>query len=78
MDNTILDQITAIFKDVLQNDRIELTETSSAKDVDGWESATHMMIITEIENQFDVEFELDELWEMKNVGDLITILKSKI
>jgi len=78
MDKTLLNQITTIFKDVLQNENIELTESSSAKDVDGWESATHMMIITEIENQFDIEFELDELWGMKNIGDLIGILKSKI
>ncbi len=78
MDSHILEQITAIFKSVLQHDRVVLTETTTTQDIDGWESATHMIIISEIEDQYNVEFELDELWSMKNIGDLIQILKSKL
>lgn len=78
MDTNILDKISIIFAEILQHDNFKLTETSTTNDIDGWESATHMMIITEIENQFNIEFELSELWSMKNVGDLVNILKSKI
>jgi acyl carrier protein len=78
MGNEILEKITLIFSDVLQHNNFKLTETTTTEDVDGWESATHMMIITEIEEQFNIEFELSELWSMKNIGDLLNTLKVKI
>lgn len=78
MNSDIIKQITGIFKTVLQHDRVVLNETTTTHDIDGWESATHMMIISEIENHYNVEFELNELWEMKNIGDLIQVLKSKL
>ena len=36
-----------------------------------------MMIISEIEDQFNIEFELDELWTMKNIEDLVASVASK-
>lgn len=77
-DNQILDHISKIFTSVLEHSDFVLTHSSTAKDVDGWESATHIMIITEIEETFDIEFDLDELWEMKTIGDLIDSIKLKV
>lgn len=77
MDNTILNTVTDIFKQVLQHDNVVLTPTTTTNDVDGWESATHMMIITDIEAHFQIEFELDELWNMKHIGDLIALIEAK-
>jgi len=78
MDHNVLKKITLIFSEVLQHNNFQLTESTTTSDVDGWESATHMMIITEIEDQFNIEFELSELWSMKNVGDLVSTVKTKI
>lgn len=78
MDHNVLKKITHIFSEVLQHDNFELEESTTTNDVEGWESATHMMIITEIEEQFNIEFELSELWSMKNVGDLVSTVKTKI
>ncbi|WP_308991962.1 acyl carrier protein [Mariniflexile litorale] len=77
MDSTILDKIKVIFSNVLEHSDFNLTESTTTKDVNGWESSTHMMIITEVETEFDIEFELDELWSMKNVGDLVRIIALK-
>jgi len=49
-----------------------------AKDVDGWESITHMMIISEIEKAFKIKFKLMDLMNMNNVGDLIKTIESEI
>lgn len=75
----ILETITESFVKVLEHNNFTLTESTTADDVDGWESVTHMMIITEIENTFKIKFKLMDLMGMENVGDLIqsiTKLKS--
>jgi acyl carrier protein len=77
MDKNILEKIKQIFKEVLEHDNFQLDPTTTTKDVEGWESSTHMMIISEIEDQFNIEFELDELWTMKNIGDLVASVASK-
>jgi len=77
MDKNILEKIKQIFKEVLEHDNFQLAPTTTTKDVEGWESSTHMMIISEIEDQFNIEFELDELWTMKNIGDLVASVASK-
>ena len=77
MDKNILEKIKQIFKEVLEHDNFQLAPTTTTKDVEGWESSTHMMIISEIEDQFNIEFELDELWTMKNIEDLVASVASK-
>jgi len=77
MDKNILEKINQIFKEVLEHDNFQLAPTTTTKDVEGWESSTHMMIISEIEDQFNIEFELDELWTMKNIEDLVASVASK-
>ncbi|WP_166966381.1 acyl carrier protein [Yeosuana marina] len=78
MNNNILEKVTAVFTKILEHDNFELSESTTTHDVDGWESSTHMMIITEIEDEFNIEFELDELWSMKNIGDLVSCIQNKI
>ncbi|WP_445736487.1 acyl carrier protein [Mariniflexile sp.] len=77
MDKNILEKINQIFKEVLEHDGFQLSLTTTTKDIEGWESSTHMMIISEIEDQFNIEFELDELWTMKNIGDLVESVSLK-
>ena len=77
MDKNLLEKINQIFKEVLEHDNFQLAPTTTTKDVEGWESSTHMMIISEIEDQFNIEFELDELWTMKNIEDLVASVASK-
>ncbi len=74
----IYEKLTKIFHEVFTNTDLVLTASLSANDVDNWDSLTHMILISEIENQFDVKFKLKELNKMKNVGDLVEIIESKL
>ena len=77
MNKDILKKIRTIFINVLEKDDFELIGSSKIGDIDGWESSTHMMIISEVEDQFNIEFELDELLTMKNIEDLLGSVASK-
>ena len=66
-----------IFQNIFEDDKIELTDDLSAKDVDNWDSLTHMILITEIEEKFEIKFILKDLNQLENVGDLIRIISIK-
>lgn len=74
----IFEKINPIFVKVLEHDNFELTETTTTEDVDGWGSLSHMVIIEEIEKEFNIKFKLMDLMTMDNVGDLVKSIKSNI
>ncbi|WP_025739889.1 acyl carrier protein [Aquimarina pacifica] len=74
----ILSKVNEAFVSVLEHNNFELTDQTTADDVDGWESITHMMIITEVEKKFEIKFKLMDLMNMNNVGDLINTITSEI
>lgn len=74
----IFDKIKVAFVSVLEHNNFKLTENTTAQDVDGWESITHMMIISEIEKSFGIKFKLMDLMNMNNVGDLVKTVQAEI
>ena len=74
----LLNQVNLIFQDVLENSSLQITGDTSAKDIDNWNSLNHVLLIAEIENKFNISFELDEMILFKNVGDIINAIKTKI
>ena len=73
----ILVTIKESFVRVLEHDNFELNESTTAKDVDGWESITHLLIMNDIEKVFNINFKLMDLMAMENVGDLINTVRKE-
>lgn len=74
----ILSKVKIAFVSVLEHDNFELTYETTASDVDGWESITHMIIIAEVEKSFGIKFKLMDLMNMNNIGDLINTIQSEM
>tara|TARA_B100000941_G_C28229957_1_gene411051 strand:- start:104 stop:343 length:240 start_codon:yes stop_codon:yes gene_type:complete len=75
--NVIL-KLTDIFREIFNNQDIILDIKMTAKDIDNWDSLTHMLLIAEIEKKFSIKFKLKELNNLDNVGNLIEIINEKI
>lgn len=74
--NEVFEKIIEICKDVFEDETLVLTETTTAADVEGWDSLTHLSLVNEIEVTFDVAFTLDEMTGIKNLGELLdTVMK---
>lgn len=73
----IYTRLAQIFEDVFDEDSIEITPELSAKDVDGWDSLTHIRLILTIERAFKIKFSTSEIGKLRNVGDLVTLIKAK-
>ena len=74
----ILEALNGIFRHVLKNESLNLTEPPTAHDVDGWDSLTNMLLISEVEKAFGVRFNFREIVKMKNVGDLCAAIANKM
>lgn len=78
MEENLLDQkLREIFKASFNN-LPELLENTSSKDIVDWDSLRHVMLITEIENQFDIKFELDEMLSMSTYGEIRSNVSKKL
>ena len=77
-DAEILQKLTGIFRDVFDDDSLVLTETSTADDVDEWDSFNHINIIVATEAGFRVKFQTAEIEGLKNVGHLVALIQRRL
>jgi len=68
----ILEKLNAVLRDVLDDDRIRVSEESAARNVPGWDSVANIRIMLGIEEEFGLRFDLGEYSDFKNIGDLIS------
>jgi acyl carrier protein len=71
-------RLTEIFENVFDEGDIEITPELSAKDVDGWDSLTHIRLILTVEKAFKIKFSTSEVGKMENVGDLVKLIKARV
>lgn len=74
----IITQVQGIFRDILDEESLTLSRETTANDVDGWDSLTHIQLIVAIEKNFKVKFSSREILSWKNVGELLDSLYSKV
>lgn len=67
-------RLTRVFHDVFDDDSIVLTDATSAKDIEDWDSLEHINLIGAVEKEFRMRFTVREVSGMKNVGEMLDIL----
>jgi acyl carrier protein len=77
MEDPIITGLTAVFRDVFDDDEIVLRPDLTADDVDGWDSLAHIRLILSVQKKFGVKFSPIEMNRLKNVGDLIALTRQK-
>ena len=76
--NEVFEKMMEICRDVFDDDKLVVTEATTAADVEGWDSLTHLSLVNELEEVFEVEFTLDEVTGSKYLGDLLNALMKHI
>lgn len=76
--NEIIEKLTAIFHEVFNDNAIVIRDDMTAADVENWDSLTHMLMISKVEETFGIKFKLKELNKLKMVADLINIIETKL
>ena len=71
-------QLAEIMSEVFDDDTIEATEATTAKDVDGWDSLSHIRFIVTVEQHFKIKFTSREVENFRNLGDLLKAINAKL
>lgn len=71
MRDEIYTRLTAIFVDIFDDEDIALTDETTAADVEGWDSLAQITLISSVEDEFDISFQMKDVVNLKNVGALV-------
>lgn len=78
MYDQIVAKLETIFRDVLDDDSINIHRSTTANHIDGWDSLSHIRIILTVEKKFKIKFSAKEVNALKNVGEFVDLISSKI
>jgi acyl carrier protein len=72
------EDLTSVFRMVFDNPQITINEKTTSNDIVGWDSFSHINLISAIEEHFKIEFTQSEAFNFENVGELMTTLQKKV
>jgi acyl carrier protein len=78
MNMTTMETLNDIFRLVFDDEEIQISPEMTSNDVEGWDSLSHVNLITAVEARFKIRFNQRELLTLKNIGDLFNTIESKI
>jgi acyl carrier protein len=76
-DAQIYSRLAGVFNDIFDDETIAVTPQLTAKDVDGWDSLTHIRLILSVEKAFKIRFTTSEIGNLENVGDLVALIRAR-
>ena len=77
MRDSILEKMNEIFQTYFDDEAINLIESTTAADIDDWDSLAQVGLILIIEQTFALKFSLDEIDKLANVGEMVDLIHAK-
>jgi acyl carrier protein len=74
----IINQLQGIFRDVLDDETVSLAAATTADDVDGWDSLSHIQLIVAAEKHFRIKFDSREILSWRSVGEMAQAIARKL
>ncbi len=75
--NEPLERLTELFRMVFDDPSLNISRTTTANDVEAWDSLTHINLIVAVEREFRIRFTTAQVTGMKDVGDLVDLIVQK-
>ena len=73
----VMPRLTRVFRNVFGDKRLIISRRTTADDVDDWDSLEHINLIAAVENEFAMKFKMKEVSSMKNVGEMVAIIRER-
>lgn len=70
-------RLTKVFHDVFDDDTIIISDSTTADDIDDWDSLEHINLVAAVESEFGIRFSMKQVSSMKNVGEMADIILSQ-
>ena len=72
-----LKKINKIFQFIFDDKNLKINRKTSAKDIDEWDSLAQIKLISRIEKEYKLRFNIKEINNLKNVGEMIDLIEKK-
>jgi acyl carrier protein len=72
------EKLRAVFRDVFEDDELEINAQTSAADVEGWDSLAHVTLMINVEKRFGVKFRSSDIARLKRVGELMDLINAQL
>lgn len=74
----VLSVVNEIFIDIFDDEDIVINDATTADDIEDWDSYEQVNLIVAIEKRFVMKFKMEEVYSMKNVGEMIDIILERV
>ena len=74
----IYERLNNVFRDVFDDESIIVKPETTSKDIEDWDSLEHINLVVAVEQEFGIKFNMNEVTTMKNVREMVDIIKSRI
>lgn len=74
----IMTELNGVFRQLFEDDSLVVTRTTTADDIEEWDSITHMILVTAVEKKFGIKFSLVDLTTLTMVGDMADLIEKKL
>jgi acyl carrier protein len=73
----IKSRLNKVFKEVFDDDSIEIFDDMTARDIEEWDSLMHVVFVVSVEKEFKIKLNAAEVGKLKNVGEILDIIEAK-
>lgn len=74
----IYEIVTGIFRNVFDDEDIELKNETNAEDIEDWDSLAQLTLLAAIEKRFSIKFKLKDVTSLQNVGEMIDLIEKSL
>ncbi len=77
MNDDIFQKMNSIFQTYFDDDSIVLRPDTTASDIDEWDSLAQVGLILIIERTFSIKFSMEDINDLANVGEMVSLIDAK-
>lgn len=77
MADSLRERLTQAFRDVFGDDNLSISDDTTAGDIEAWDSLNHVRLMLTVQRAFRVRITAAETSQLRSVGDLVRLLRSK-
>ena len=74
----VFEKLNQVFRDVFDDEEIQVNDSTTADDIEDWDSLEHINLIVAVEKAFGMKFNMGEVTTMKNVGEMADIILQRM